>query len=399
MKLLRSVVAVAALSAAALPACSTDDVGTQSANQKDSFFQPTAHGELQFGVSNPATFTDEQRFHSWTFTLTDEAEVDLSTTIATTNLDTVMYLYVEGTGSYIAKNDDHAGRPESRITETLKAGVYTVKIKASKEFQRGSFAVTGACSGEGCPATDAGVCNAEGPLTMPSRTGYTQACEDALYAILTTPAATAPAGCADSFSERSVAYYKEYWNDLVGWDEVADGREPDVAVKYHPGAGAVVQVGLGGDEDAMDFVFNVDGDLIYFYQHNQSPDWAWFCAGDTELSEPDEACVREITYNSSYGASDVTTGEGAIALGDDLSSLPPQVVAAIEDYTVDMDPGTDVSFTYDIWSAYYVDGASIGFTSSARQHMTYVILGDPEYGMTITYVTDEDGTSLWCQEL
>lgn len=59
----------------------------------DSFFNPTDHGDLTFGVPAQATFTDDEQFHAWTFSLSAAADVSLSSPNVTSNLDTVMYLY------------------------------------------------------------------------------------------------------------------------------------------------------------------------------------------------------------------------------------------------------------------------------------------------------------------
>ncbi len=388
------------LPAVGIAACSGSDIDSQAANMKDSWASPTAHGELQFGVDNPAQFTENNRFHAWTVTLSDVAEVALSTKLFTQNLDSVMYLYKEGTSAYVAKNDDYQGNPESRIAESLQAGRYTIVVKAVKTFQTGSFALSGTCSGAGCPKQE-DQCLGDGPMTMPVVTSYSVVCESALYDILMTPEATPPAGCGAKLKERAQAYYAEYWDEIWSYAELADGDEPSVTLSYKPNAGAVVGVDLGGDEDAMDFVFDAEGNLLFYFQHNQSPDWAWFCPEDIEqVVEPDEDCVMDIVSHQGYGVEDITEGQGSVSVGDDLSHLPRQVAAAIADYTDDhIEVGTVVEFSYELWNSNWAVGAEVAFSCTQRQHMSYVILGDPNWGMRLTYLTDEDGTSLVCREL
>ena len=84
--------------------CSGDDTASSGSDSKgdeenapidgkaDSFFNPTEHGDLTFGVPAQGTFTDDEHFHAWTFTLTGDADVTLSSPNVTPNLDTVVYL-------------------------------------------------------------------------------------------------------------------------------------------------------------------------------------------------------------------------------------------------------------------------------------------------------------------
>lgn len=67
----------------------------------DRFFSPTEHGDLMFGVQNPAELAADAGYHAWTFTLTGTATVKLEIKPHVTNLDTVMYLYKnQETGSW-----------------------------------------------------------------------------------------------------------------------------------------------------------------------------------------------------------------------------------------------------------------------------------------------------------
>lgn len=400
---------LASLLALGVAACAGDDVGSGSAYATDSFYSPTEHGELIFGGRNAAEFTEDNRFHSWTFELTDAAEIELATVLATPNLDTVMYLYRRGEddnwGSYVDKNDDDGGSLASRISGSFEAGEYRIKIKATKVAMRGSFAVDAQCSGGGCPVADPAECNADGPPNLPMPTGYGTACDATFLALLTTPTRSAPPDCAAALEARAVQYYKDYWDEIYGFEELTGGdpdAEPYVDLEFHPGAGTIVDVGMGGDEDAMDFVFDVDGKLLYYYQHNQSPDWAWYCVaeGEPPMEEPDDDCFRQPIWNSDYTVEDVTEGSGFVPAGE-TPALPPQVVVALAEY-VDVEAvgnGEDVTYDYTLWDASYAHGAEVTLVAPNRPAATYVVAGEPEWGMTIVFRTDEaSGTSYVCKK-
>jgi hypothetical protein len=390
-----------------LAACAVDDVGSAASYSTDSFANPTEHGELQFGTPNTAEFTTDNRFHSWTFTLSDDADIEIKTEIGETNLDTVLYLYRRGEdgnwGQNIDKNDDYDDLLASRLSGAYGPGEYRIKVKTTKESMRGAFAVLGQCSGAGCPVVG-GECHGEGPANLPVITGYTTACDATFYAILTTPASAAPPECAGLIEQRAVQYYKDYWDGIYGYEELAGGPdvEPDVSIQYHPGAGAVVDVGLGGDEDAMDFVFDAEGKLRYYYQHNQSPDWAWFCADEHEepMAEPDEDCFQDAVSHSDYNVEDVSSASGVTAAGE-RTGLPPAVAAAVAEYAAAEGVGAadEVSYEYRLWAAGYTGGAEVTLAAAGRSTVTYVVAGDPEWGLRIVFREDEAGVSFLCKEL
>lgn len=127
----------------------------------DSFYRPTEHGTLVFGIPQRAALTDEGLFHAWDFVLDGEGSVLLET--APESLDTVMYLYrrdpgTERWGRYVARNDDSEGSLGSRIAEELDAGEYRVLVKGYKSQIRGELTLLGQCAGAGC-ATPAASCD------------------------------------------------------------------------------------------------------------------------------------------------------------------------------------------------------------------------------------------------
>lgn len=385
--------------AGAAAACSGSDVGSQTENATDSFANPTEHGTLEFTAANPAQFTDEQRFHSWTFELSDDAEIELSTELLAQNLGTVMYLYQRGDdgnwGSYIAKDEADDEQPAAHVARSLGKGEYRIKVKAIMEWQTGHFSIAGACSGAGCPTPGGGLCVAAGSDTVPNGGHYGPSCAPILQAIATTPEAPVPADCAATFEERAVAMYKSYWDDVYSYEEMAGGDfEPDTSVVFKPGAGTVVSVDLPGDEDEMTYVFDTDGNLILFYQHNQSPDWRWFCPGP-EAEEPDEDCFMEIVYHQEYDAADVTTDSGSATAGD-VDELPVAVAAALNEYGAAA--GTELSFEYRLWNNSYNDGAEVVVTAEGASPATFVVTGDGQWGLTVVMKSTDEGVSWICAD-
>lgn len=315
LRLGASIVGIA--TALCIGACSSGD-GTGTSDEelrKDSFDRPTAHGELRFAdAPNEAAFTEDQRFHSWTFTLTGDARLDLQTKVSH-NLDTVAYLYRRDAGSnaawgeHIGTNDDTGGTIASRIKKKLGAGEYLLKVKAGKVQLRGAFSVLAACSGAGCPAP-AEACAARSFATMPDATGFGASCQGKIDAVLSSAIAsrsdtttTLSTKCALQPVERlAVDFYHAYWDDVVGWSDFTGTDEgedealaPIEVTRETHGAGTVVDVDAGGDESAMTFVFDASGALLFYYQHNQSPAWDWFCKDAAEASspEPDESCISD----------------------------------------------------------------------------------------------------------
>jgi hypothetical protein len=293
-------------------ACGGDDsIGTgEDELRKDTFDRPTQHGELRFGdAPNEAAFTNEQRFHAWTFTLSKQSRVDLQTELHAANLDTVMYVYrrdpgATAWGEAVASNDDTAGGIASRVKKQLASGEYLVKVKTSKTPMTGAFKLLAACSGSGGPAP-AAACSTRTFQKIPDATGFGASCTSKIDAVLNTaPSSTngtsvkLGAKCSLAPLERSaVDFYHQYWDDLAGWEDMAGAgdEEQELAVKteIHGAAGSVVDVDLGGDEDAMTFVFDGGGKLLHYFQHNQSPDMGWFCkdANEADANEPSDACV------------------------------------------------------------------------------------------------------------
>lgn len=297
-------------------ACSSD-VGSDESFHTDSFSTPTEHGELTFGtVPNAARFNDQERFHSWTFSLSDSAALDLKINLKEVNLDTVLYLYRRDTetgnwGSYIKKNDNFDGELWSRVQGDFKAGEYRVKVKATHVRMVGGFEIEAACSGAGCPETPGGACEAE------IQHGYTASCGGRIMDVLSSD----PIGenmYSYKYSDRcalggpeamSISHYHDQWTEWSDWEDVAYEDEVNVSVSKLD-KGTIVEIDLGGDEDTFYYVWDANDELLYYHHSEQSSTTYYTCVqeGDATVTEPDtEECGGALIYYAPSGPSYETT--------------------------------------------------------------------------------------------
>jgi hypothetical protein len=140
---------------------------------------------------------------------------------------------------------------------------------------------------------------------------------------------------------------------------------------------------------------------MFYYQHNQSPDWAWFCQGDIEENQdPGDDCANEVAWNSDYRLEDATEADGTIA-ADETGDLPQHVAAAIAEYVSEQSLESDASITYSYlaWEDGYDQGADVQLSADGAESLGYTVTGMPEYGMTLTFRTDADGTNFVCKDL
>lgn len=133
-----------------------EDLDGLEDGKADSQRKPTDHGYIFFGLPEHSALTEEARFHAWTFELTGDAKVDMTTSYSVQGqrrTDTVLYLYKEGAtgwGSYIARNDDYGSTTYSQLKKNLTAGKYRVLVKGHQATTLGKFKVTVGCEGDGC---------------------------------------------------------------------------------------------------------------------------------------------------------------------------------------------------------------------------------------------------------
>lgn len=328
----------------------------------DSFSQPTEHGLLVFGIAQSAELTDDHLFHAWDFTLSDVSAVTITTELITPNLDTVMYLYQRDPetgrwGRYLARNDDYDGTVASQISRDLAPGEYRVLVKGHKAALRGSFTVVAVCEGDGCQQGD-GECVADSYLPLPDDFGTAcgEALSEAMSGAFESSGATTIAideHCSLPEAARlGLDYYYSYWDGLVGFEDMFDYYydepiEVEVSWIVYSNGSTYVSADGGGDEAAMDFLINADGQLVAFYQHNQSPDFQLFC--DNGETYADEECgfiymdaflADEITQLSD-GTVDGVTQANARELLDRVAFL------AAEDYRRELELAAETALTVD----------------------------------------------------
>lgn len=128
-------------------------------SKADSQLSPTNHGVIIFGNPENAIIGGSERFHAWTFQLSGNAKVDMTTSysvLGQRRTDTVLYLYKQtatGTwGSYIARNDDYGSTTYSQLKKNLGAGNYRVLVKGHQASTTGKFKISVNCAGDGCAA-------------------------------------------------------------------------------------------------------------------------------------------------------------------------------------------------------------------------------------------------------
>lgn len=299
--------------------------------KSDSFFKPSAQGELRFGAENFGAFTDDEHFLSWTFELSDDAEVTLDITSQVSNLDTVMYVYHrdssdETWGRYKKKNDDFDGSLLSHLDFDGEAGEYRVIVKPFKLAARGQFGLHGACDGSGCPVPDAS-CELDEPRRLPSMAGFAnQSCASELIAVMDSDALSTGKKvinekdrCSLSRLEAlGVEHYIDYWTNEIGFPEIFEPADPDVGMEFAvahtklENGTQIVSVDIQADEDNVTFVYDANEKLVFYYHSEQSPFPAFNCAqpGDEVeffANDFDEFCAGSLLRSLPGGDASRTT--------------------------------------------------------------------------------------------
>lgn len=161
--------------------CMEADKGPESAlpsqlasdGKGDTLRSPTERGPIGTRDVQLAELGAEEQFQSWTFTLTGNASMTLTTSTGMRNqaVDTVLYLYrqkADGTyGAYLARNDDSStDEVFSQLSRDLTAGTYRVVVKGYSLEDTGRFALTTTCEGDGCAAAPC-VFSSLAPVTGP----------------------------------------------------------------------------------------------------------------------------------------------------------------------------------------------------------------------------------------
>ncbi|HEY5951596.1 MAG TPA: DVUA0089 family protein [Kofleriaceae bacterium] len=157
--MLRLVAAVAVVLASGCLADKGFESDLPEDGKADTQRRPTDHGLIGFGTPAASELTGAARYHAWTFELSADARVELTTSYAVLGqrrTDTVLYLYKEGAtgwGSYIARNDDYGNTTYSQLVKQLGAGRYRALVKGYSETTYGKFKLTAMCNGAGCSST------------------------------------------------------------------------------------------------------------------------------------------------------------------------------------------------------------------------------------------------------
>lgn len=356
-----------------------DDKGTEdnplTDGKDDSFYRPTEHGALRMGIANPATMTDDEQFHAWTFELTGDATIELSTEVSQ-NLDTVMYLYqrtspTDSWGRYKKKNDDDGELVSSRIKLEATAGEFRVVVKGFKSALRGTFAVHGECTGDGCTVSDDS-CDAETFESLPSATPFTQECAYDIEGILSGARRSSSSGsigisekCSLTGLERTaIDFYHEFWDEIVGFDDqFRYDPDEDVFLNFESTtytSGTVITVDAGGDEDALEMYFDRDGRLLAAFQHNQSPTIEYYC-GTTgaPIEGPDESCFSDLMNNLPHDE-ETAMVSGDIAISD-AATVHEGLGVAIDRFAeqTSSDASAVVAYEYVTWDNDTVISANI----------------------------------------
>jgi hypothetical protein len=394
----------------------------------DTWWSPTLHGELLFGLENNAEFADGAFFHAWDFTLTAEARVELTTQSSENNMDTVMYLYRRDAGEmhwggYIARNDDHAGTMLSHMDKELEAGEYRVMIKGYKDYIRGPFALLGTCEGEGCDSgddpcegedcPDEFVCDPDDvQQSIPRMEGYSASCViqtgEILGAVqdnINTRYVTQADHCTLSGNELYAwEFYYNYWDFIAGWDYLVwDPDEPlgfEMDIDDYGDKGTLITVDYGGDEMAMTFLFGPDGKLLVYYQHNQTPEWGFSCVGEgqTPTDGPtNDLCLSHYLASAMDGYPDSrVSGQIAIAEADSEHAL---LAAAAKQYAnqFELNADTVVSYSYVRWDAEWGETVEACIKDAERAEMCYRV--GEEYVYTRWNVDDATDAAFVCAEI
>ncbi len=383
-----------------------DDLG-----KADSFFKPTEHGQVNFNLANQAALVDEALFHAWEFTLSEGAQVVL-TTQTSGNLDTVMYLYRRDPGQsswgrFHKKNDDHDGKLSSQIKLDGDAAEYRVVVKGHKKAMRGPFTLEAQCDGAGCPDPNAGgTCDAEVFADFPG--SVAGACGAEVHAVFNQPISF-QSGNTVPVSERcslgplgalGVEYYIAYWDGIFGFsDFVGDEEDPlmNVEVSSYGDKGTVVGVDIGADEDFVAFVFNAQDELVMLFHDEQSPTLEFFC-DDAQTDKVDEDCAARTIYNMARRADQEKLSEGQTSGATAADDLDELMAFGVATFVTELGLGDNdaIDFQAARWEDRF-DGDGARLTLGANgTTITYTMAND--FGTAvILFVEEGAGVTYVCQ--
>jgi hypothetical protein len=115
------------------------------------------HGELPRPIDarTEVALSARDRIHLWELTLEGPARLSIRTEHVGRGraVDTLLALYrqsARGWGRAIARDDDGGDGLYSALVRDLGAGRYRIRVAGYTEHERGAFALTVACAGDGC---------------------------------------------------------------------------------------------------------------------------------------------------------------------------------------------------------------------------------------------------------
>lgn len=402
-----------------LPACAgveaPQDKGSEFApldGKVDSFFSPTNHGRLLFGLSNETAITEDQSFHAWEFELKGAAELSLSLSSTVPNLDTVLYLYHrlnlnDSWGPYIARNDDDGDSMLSKIEKAGVAGHYKVIAKGYKEHHRGAFSLKGECSGGGCPDQGNG-----GTVDLPRATEFSDGCVYSLWESLSSS--------IDSENEFSIhpeqtqghdpavllatAHYDLLISDWRDYEDDPDDFLFDVEYQKLED-GARVIMGDGGDESTTDYIFDAEHNLLAYFVRNQSPWFEFYCeeTGDV-VAEPDEDCLSNWFRRAPQQDDDSSEGSLVWQPGAANSDLGPAMSLAVSTYQKDVladDQSLAINISYTTWDDGRHMRSTLVLEAQGSEIVSYTTVDAHQYGRPwVVFSSSEngDGVEMLCIE-
>ncbi len=373
----------------------------------DGFRSPTEHGTLRFGNESRGELKDGEKFHSWTFSLSGDAEVSLRTGSSDQNLDTVLYLYHRASasdswGSYVEKNDDaNDGTVFSAIEKSLGEGEYRIIVKGYKDQLQGPFTVSADCSGAGCESL-----SPEPEVSVPAATGFTESCVNRLWQsfdsnILSRDEFSIHPNASEGYDKEVLVANAHYaglsdWAEYVSDDERADYTFDVELVRSEDGA--VVTMADGGDESTTDYAFDREGHLLAYYVHNQSPWTEYYCGeeGDEAASEPDEDCLDNWIRNAPRDQDYDTDGTQTYTPGASNDGLDARMKAAVRVYIDSELDGEDAAINIELreWET----GGSYLLSSERGAAISYAVV-DSWDGVTVVFESSEnaDGPVMICE--
>ena len=386
----------------------------------DSFYRPTDHGSLSWGIPTRATISSDEQFHAWTFTLGDSSRFALETQ-SPIALDTVMYLYHRtdpdaSWGRYVAKNDDAS---DDQVTSRLErrdapAGEYRVIVKGYKAAHRGDFALLGTCDGPGCGTGTE--CSPDAFPAFEDGIGYSASCNEPFLRVLLSPRISETTEEIEDdqkcmlppLAVRTLELYQGYWDSVLGWEEWSDTGfdEPlrfEVSTSTHE-LGSVVAVSMPvHDEDQIVATYDASGALIVFYVYGQSDDLHWYCGrADEELDSSGPSCTHDLVQALPHSADEVTRDSGTTTHDRAAEDLPPVLEMSIGEfvYGFDVPEGSEIDYEAASWRN--ADTGLLGGQVTYRAgdaEATYTMVTSFGEHLLIGATTTGDTTAIGCLEL